>query len=135
MKIVLDTNVLVSALLTRDGVCAAILGMVGEGFLHPCLDERILKEYERVLLRPYFQIDPDDRVEALEVIRANGESVVPMPLSACLPHPDDLPFLEVAASADAILVTGNVRHFPPRCRFSVTVALPQDFLNLLRRAE
>ncbi len=68
----------------------------------------------------------------LQIIRRRGRPLISMPSAIELPDPTDLPFLEVAASADAILVTGNARHFPARARAGVTVMSPSEFLDHLR---
>lgn len=133
MRVVLDTNVLVSGLINKEGVCGRILRLVFDELLQPCVDERILEEYQTVLPRPQLQIDAEDVIGTLDLIRANGEMLAPLPLPCKLPDPGDLPFLEVAAASDAILVTGNLRHFPKKARKGVTVASPREFLDLLRR--
>lgn len=133
MKVVIDTNVLVSGLISTEGPCGQIIGLVAEGLLSPCMDERMLLEYAAVLPRPEFGIDAGDVAALLEVLRENGETLTPAPLAAGLPHPADLPFLEVAAAVDAVLITGNVRHFPSNARAGVTVVTPREFLDSLRR--
>ena len=70
----------------------------------------------------------------LDLIRSAVEIAAAFPLPVELPHPADLPFLEVAASAGAVLVTGNLRHYPRRARAGVTVVTPREFLDLLRRS-
>ena len=132
MRIVLDTNVLVSGLISGQGPCGQILRLVVADAVQPCLDERILAEYETVLRRASLQIDARDVAGTLELVRARGERVTPIPLPMKLPDPSDLPFLEVAASGQAILVTGNARHFPGPARAGVTVMTPRELLNLLR---
>lgn len=134
MNVVVDTNVLVSGLLTPSGPCGQIVGLLSEGLLLPCVDARILQEYERVLPRPLFQIDVEDVLAILELVRSNAEVVEPMPLPVELPHASDVPFLEVAAHTAAILVAGNTRHFPGKARAGVTVASPKEFLELLRHS-
>jgi putative PIN family toxin of toxin-antitoxin system len=134
MKVVLDTNVIVSGVLTAQGVCAQILDMLIEGVFGIYVDDRILAEYDSVLRRPQLHLVPDDAAEVMEWIRSVAESIGAVPLPAELPDPGDIPFLEVAASADAILVTGNTRHYPKRSRVGVTVLSPREFLELLRRS-
>jgi putative PIN family toxin of toxin-antitoxin system len=134
VNVVLDTNVLVSGLLSADGPCGRIVSLLVEDVFTPCVDERILREYESVLSRPELQISPEDVGEALDLIRSRPERLAPTPLNARLPDPDDLPFLETAAAAGAVLVTGNRRHFPKRACKDVPVLSPGDFLELLRRA-
>jgi len=132
MRVVLDTNVLVSGLLTTNGACGQILAMVFEELLHPCVDDRVLDGYEEILPRPLFDFAPHDVAATLRLMRARGERLTPLPLPVALPHEDDHPFIEVAAAADAILVTGNKRHFPKRSRGGVTVVSCGEFLELLR---
>ena len=128
MKVVLDTNVLVSGLITAGGACGQIVGLIAEERIQPCVDERILLEYEAVLSRPRFQIDAEDAAGVLELIRCNGEVFTPAPLAQEMPDAKDQAFLEVAATAGAVLITGNTRHFPPRVLAGVTVMTPSAFL-------
>lgn len=133
MKVVLDTNVVVSGLLSRGGNCARILRLTLTGLLDPCLDDRILAEYEAVLPRPLFKIAPEDVEEVIELFRTHAERVVAPPLPAKLPDASDLPFLEVAAAAEAVLVTGNLKHFPRRACGGVPVMSSAEFLDLIGR--
>jgi predicted nucleic acid-binding protein len=96
---------------------------------------RILAEYETVLLRPELPVLPGQPEEVLALLTAAGEPVAAGQVRAALPHPDDLPFLEVAREADAILATGNLRHYPRRARAGVIVLSPREFLDLLSRSE
>lgn len=135
MKVVLDTNVLVSGLLTPHGRCAQVLDLVIDGLLEPCVDDRIVSEYCDVLGRPELRIDVTDRSAVLEAIRTIAVPVAAFPLPARSPDPDDLPFLEVAHAAGAVLVTGNLKHFPDDVRLGVVVVSPAEFLDLLRTVE
>ena len=128
----MDTNVLVSALLTPAGVCGQILDLLSEGALQPCVDERVLAEYEEVLRDPRFPFTSVQVSTTLEMFRAFGAPVAALPLDAKLPDEDDRAFLEVAKAARTVLVTGNIRHFPARARAGVTVLSPREFLDLLR---
>ncbi len=132
MKVVLDTNVLVSAALTTHGKCGQILDLLVEGGFEICADDRILDEYDTVLRRPEFRIVTEEADVLLELIRSLAGLVASVPLNATLPDPDDMPFLEVAAASDAILVTGNLRHFPKKGCQGVTVVSPTEFLEILR---
>ena len=134
MKAVLDTNVLASAAMTTHGVCAQILDLLVAGVFGICADDRLLDEYDTVLHRPGLRIVPEEAAIVLELVRSAAEIVSAFPLPAKLPDPSDLPFLEVADAADAILVTGNKRHFPPSACGRVTVLSPAAFLDLLRRS-
>ena len=133
MKIVLDTNVLVSGLLQALGPSGRIVRVVAAGALTLCYDPRILAEYREVLLRERFGFDPDRVATLLEQIRSDGTPVAAGPLAARLPDPDDEPFLEVAVAARArCLVTGNLKHYPVDARHGVEVLSPRDFVELYR---
>ena len=130
MKIVLDTNVLVSGLLQPYGPPGQIVRMTSSGALELCHDSRILSEYREVLLRPKFTF-PQKHVDALlEQVKFRGHSVSAEPLEIAFPDPDDKIFLEVALSGKAAyLVTGNLKHFSPYKGKEVKVVSPSDFLN------
>lgn len=134
MRVVLDTNVVVSGLLTVHGVCAQVIDRMEAGDFGLCVDGRILAEYGEVLARPELVIPPGLQRDFLDFVRCCSERVNPAPLALRLPHKDDRPFIEVAAAAEAVLVTGNKRHYPKRARGSVTVVDCGVFLDLLREA-
>jgi putative PIN family toxin of toxin-antitoxin system len=133
MKIVLDTNILVSGLLQPFGPSGQIVRLVAVGELVLCHDSRILAEYREVLLRKKFSFDPE-RVEILlDEIRAGGIPVAARPLAIRLPDPDDEPFLEIALAGGAqCLVTGNIKHYPADARHGVEVISPRSFIELYR---
>lgn len=129
MRVVLDTNVVVSGLLTPSGPCARLLDAVRAGRLTPLADERTFAELEEFLGRPRLGL-PAEIVEVLlRALRQASEHIACRPLPAPLPDPDDEPFLEIALSgaADA-LVTGNVRHFPGA---PVIVLTPRQLVSVL----
>ena len=131
MRIVLDTNVLVSGLITPFGPAGDIVRLLAIGTICACFDARILGEYREVLSRPAFRIAAE-RIEALlDQIEADGMLVTARPLAARLPDPDDEMFLAVALSGNArCLVTGNLRHFPDESRRGLPVVSPRRFLDL-----
>ena len=128
----LDTNVLVSAVLTAHGTCARIVDMAADGAFDLYTDDRILAEYDGVLHRPELRIAPEDTGVILELIRSIADTVAAIPLPLQLPDPDDEAFLEVAAASGSILITGNTRHFPKNSRAEVSVTAPGEILELLR---
>ena len=133
MRIVLDTNVLVSGLLNPFGSPGRIVQLVAAGELSLCYDARILCEYRDVLLRPGFGFRSDHVDRLLEQIRTAGEPVAAVPLAHRLPDRDDEPFLEVAVAAAAeYLVTGNLRHYPARARGDTRVLSPAAFLKIFQ---
>ncbi len=130
MRIVLDTNVIVSALLSPFGSPARILDLILAGDLIPVFDDRILAEYRQVLARERFGFDSGDVADLLRYLEAEGEHVTARPAAVTLPDADDLPFLEVARTARVdSLVTGNVRHYPTDLCQGVTVLPPAAFLD------
>jgi len=134
MKVVLDTNVLVSGLLNPYGAPGRIVQMVAAGELQLCFDARILAEYRQVLRRPAFPFGPEEVDALLRQVHAAGEPVAARPLARALPDGDDEPMLEVAIGGDAeYLVTGNVRHFPAKCRGGIRVVSPVEFLAICRQ--
>ncbi|MGE5483338.1 MAG: putative toxin-antitoxin system toxin component, PIN family [Bacteroidota bacterium] len=128
--VVLDTNVLVSALLTPHGTPARILDAVLAGALRLVFDDRILDEYFEVLSRERFGFDTECVKALLGFVQSEGQAVVAPPLGIALPDPDDVMFVEVAVagSADAI-VTGNKNHFPADRYYGIPVASPAEFLS------
>jgi putative PIN family toxin of toxin-antitoxin system len=133
MKIVLDTNVLVSGLLQPFGPSGQIVRLVASGELALCHDSRILAEYWEVLLRQKFRFDPERVHILMEEIRTGGIPVAARPLAIRLPDPDDEPFLEIAlAGGVQCLVTGNLKHYPAEARHGVEVLSPRSFIDLYR---
>jgi putative PIN family toxin of toxin-antitoxin system len=133
VRIVLDTNVMVSGLWSPFGQPGEIVVLVAAGALPLLLDERILDEYREVLARRGFAFNPEMVESLLLQVEATGEFAVAQPLPERLPDPDDETFLEVALAAHAdFLVTGNLRHFPSRLRQGVAVVSPREFIEALR---
>ena len=133
MRVVLDTNVLVSGLLSAAGPPGWIVEAVLAGELEPAFDGAIRQEYEEVLRRPDFQFAPahiDDILAALDQFAFVVAAAAPWPIP--LPDRDDEPFLAVARACASVLVTGNLRHFPLRARGGVTVLSPREFVDRLK---
>lgn len=134
MLIVLDTNVLVAALLSPFGAPARVLDLILAGEVRLACDDRILAEYRQVLARPKWQFPWRSVADLLAYLDAEAEHILARPLEVNLPDPADLPFLEVAAQADVPLVTGNRRHFPQEACEGLTVLWPAEFLATLSSA-
>ncbi len=128
-RVVLDTNVLVSALLNSFGAPGRVLDLVLAGELTVAHDDRIMAEWRQVLRREKFGFPAGDIEVLLGFVESEGISVNPSPLGIELPDQDDLPFLEVAHAAEATLITGNTRHYPPEKRQGVVVLDPATFLE------
>ena len=106
--VVIDTNILVSSLLSRHGSPAKIVGMVLRGELVPCYDSRIITEYKNVLGRPKFGFSKTALIDWFEY---SGFSVVAESIDEKFADESDKKFYEVAKSCGAILITGNMKHY------------------------
>jgi len=114
---VIDTNVLVSALLSKNEESATVrvLDAVFDGRIVPLFHQDILTEYYEVLHRAKFHLWPQTIETVLRAIRQYGIEVFPQPTGAILIDMDDLIFYEVAMEKredGAYLVTGNQKHYP-----------------------
>jgi putative PIN family toxin of toxin-antitoxin system len=131
MRIVLDTNVLVSGLHNPNGAPGRIVDLILAGRIRVLFDDRILTEYLEVLSRPQPGIERSAANAFIGYIRLAGEGIIAPPLPKnLLPDPDDLPFAELAIAAQAeALVTGNAKHFLPLKETAVTVLSPAECLE------
>ena len=111
-RVVLDTNVLVSALMSSLGNPAKIFKMFLSETIVLVFSEDIMLEYNDVLYRPHLHIPADDADKVLNAIRLYGERVEPTPSTIPMIDEDDRVFYDAAISAGAYLVTGNTRHYP-----------------------
>lgn len=126
MTVVLDTNVLVSALINPTGVPATILSLLLNGKLTVLHDNRILEEYREVLSRPKFHFKESQILHLLDYIRHEGEFIAAEPLRILSVSENDKMFYEVAKTGKAqYLVTGNKRHFPNERM----VRTPKEFID------
>ena len=130
MNIVVDTNVLVSGILSPHGPPAAVLRALLSEQASLCFDERILSEYRDVLSRGKFAFDRELVEELLAFLEAEGLPILAPPLDLTLPDPADQMFIEVAVFAD-FLVTGNLKHFPKTARQGIAVVSPREFVEVL----
>ena len=135
MIIVLDTNVLVSGLLSPFGPPARVVDQVVSTTVQVAFDDRIMAEYSEVLQRPKFSFDPADVKALIEHIELVGIHVSAAPLNPNrLPDASDLPFAEVAVTAGVdVLVTGNKDHFEFLEDHNVPVVSPSEFLEIIGR--
>ena len=127
--VLLDTNVLVPALLSPFQAPGRILDLVLAGKITPVVDDRILAEYRTVLARPKFGFDRRAVHDLFLYCELAGMVVTAAPLTTTLPDPDDRIFLEAAGAAQAPLVSGNLRHYPPEQCHDVVVLSPSVFLE------
>ena len=130
IRVVLDTNIVVSANLRAGGLPEAVFNLAVDGVIQLCVSEPVLAEYEEVLSRARLAIPPEKVATALARIREKGSLVVPVAVdaAACPDDPDDLIFLECAeASAADYLVTGNRKHYPDQWKKTRIVTVREFF--------
>lgn len=124
---VLDTNVIVSAFINPGGPPGRILAGMGRGAFVAAYDARMIAEYQAVLTRPRFGLDPADVERFVREFMARGWAVEPTVWTAPMADESDRVFVEVAQGAGGLLVTGNIRHFPDE----PWVMSPSSFWSLL----
>ena len=121
---VIDTNVVVSGLLTPHGPSARVLDAILDGRLKLVYDSRILIEYRDVLKRPRLKLAPD-KIQAFLKGFVGQVMVVPQAISVNAADSDDIVFVEAAlATIDKTIVTGNLAHYPAEILHGVRVLTP-----------
>ena len=127
MRVVIDTNVLVSALWSRNNRLSQIIELVISGGVMPCYSVEIMREYQDVLSRPKlaFRFASADVGEIIERIKSDGMCVVVTPSSEPFVDESDREFYDVAKACEAILITGNGKHYPNE----PFVMSPAEFLD------
>jgi putative PIN family toxin of toxin-antitoxin system len=131
---VLDTNVVISGLLSPHGPPGRLVDALLARRLRIVYDDRILHEYREVLARAKFRFDAE-RVSSFVRIMAFQIPVSAFPVKGLkASDPDDTMFLEVAAaSVEKTLVTGNMKHYPSASRGTVRVLTPAEALAKFAR--
>ena len=111
-KVVLDTNVLVSAFWKKPSNASKIIDMVITRQLIPFHSAIILQEYLEIFNRPSFQFPSSDVKNLINYIKNEGISVIPQ--HSLIPFVDesDRIFYDIAVTCGAYLITGNLRHHP-----------------------
>ena len=122
VRVVLDTNVVISAHLKIEGFERYALDLVLGGKLQLAASEAILDEYANVLVRPQFAISRKRLARSMDLIRKSAHIMRPSRRLTVAHDPSDNRFLECAEAARAdYLVTGNKRHFPNAWRQTLVV--------------
>ncbi len=129
---VIDTNVLVSALLSRrsDAATVQVVSAIYEKGICPLFNDEIIAEYKEVLCRPKFSFPLQAIRSVLSKIVELGMNTNRVHSSEIFPDPKDVVFYEVALSKeDAYIVTGNTKHFPK----TPIVVTPAEMLEILKK--
>jgi putative PIN family toxin of toxin-antitoxin system len=131
LRIVLDTNVVVSAAIKPDGLQRTVMLLAMTKPARWYVSEAILAEYTAVLLRPELKIRRDIRLQLLQLIKSRSHRLVSSRLPQVTIDPADNIFIECADAARAdYLITGNVRHFPKFWK-STKIITSREFLNII----
>lgn len=130
MRVVLDTNILVSGLLNSEGTPAQIINMVLNRSITLLYDNRILLEYSEVLKRKKFGFKQEWVEPIIEFVKQEGKFITAEPTNVKTIDKDDLKFMEVAITGEAdYLITGNAKHFP---KLNI-IKTPREFLESKKR--
>lgn len=132
--VVIDTNVLVSALLSKhpDSSTVKVLDAIFNSEIIPLYNDEIMHEYEDVLHRKKFNFSEPAIQLIIHSIRDNGICVERLDTKEILPDSKDLVFYEVCMAKrdeNSMLVTGNMKHFPTK-PFIVT---PKELLDIINQ--
>ncbi len=127
---VIDTNVIVSALITKhdDAATYKVLTHVVQGHVIPLYNGEIIDEYKDVLSRVKFHLPQSEIDRVLDYIYAHGIVMNRTAFDEIMPDEDDRVFYEISLSKeDSFLVTGNLKHYP----ISPKVVSPSEFVKLM----
>lgn len=128
---VIDTNVLVSAMLKWTSVPGTILEFAFSGTIIPVLNDKIVAEYREVLMRDKFHLSKEIVDDVIQTLEEQGEYIDTDNMDYELPDMKDVIFyaivMEKRKDEDAYLVTGNIKHFP-REHYVVT---PKEMMDII----
>ena len=126
-KVVLDTNILVSALWKAEGNPFRIVDLFLKGKIFLYYSALIINEYREVLSRPRFNFQPERVSKLLNDIFVYGILIEPNPSTIPMIDETDRKFYDTAKTAGAILITGNIKHYPTE-NFIMSLA---DFIKII----
>ena len=132
---VLDTNVLVSAMLRTGSVPGRVAAEAMNGDIIPVLNDEILEEYEDVLRRPKFGFDDRAVRVFLDELKRRAVYTDAGLIEDFIPDTKDIVFyavlMEKRKEEEAYLVTGNLKHFPVR----TYIVSPREMLDILQEGQ
>lgn len=130
LRLVIDTNVLISAALKPSGLQRTVLLLATAKPARLYISRPILEEYREVLARPELRIRKGLRLQLLQLLKSRSYTVSPTRRFEVTSDPDDNIFLECADAAGAdYLITGNQRHFP-RFWKKTKIVTAREFISL-----
>ena len=129
---VLDTNVIVSAMLKTSSVPGQVAAEALHGDIIPVLNDEIIAEYEDVLSRPKFRFDKKTVKVFLEELKKRAIYSDYGIINDEIPDPKDIIFyavlMEKRKEDEAYLVTGNMKHFPIR----TYIVTPREMMDIIK---
>ena len=130
---VIDTNVIVSSMLKTNSIPSLIVDYIKTNTIIPLLSEEIINEYIEVLTRNKFNLDHDEVLETISIIKEKGIVLKREQTLEDFIDEDDIVFYEIVLSArttmDAYLVTGNMKHYPIRSY----IVTPREMLEIINK--
>lgn len=131
LRLVIDTNVVVSAALKPEGPQRTVLLLAMTKPARWYVSEPILAEYRMVLARPELKLGRGPRQKLMQLIRNHSRLITGSRIGQVTADPDDNIFLECADAARAdYLITGNQKHFPKFWK-NTKVISSREFLNVI----
>lgn len=131
LRLVLDTNIVVSATLKPDGLQRTVLLLAMSKPAALYVTEAVIAEYREVLARPELMLRKGLQQQVLQLIRSHSRTIKPSRSLQVAKDPDDNKFLECADAARAdYLVTGNARHFPKFWK-KTKVITSREFIDIV----
>jgi putative PIN family toxin of toxin-antitoxin system len=132
IRVVIDTNILVSAMIASSGNEALVVVAINAGLVTPCFSAEIIEEYSDVLRRPKFRFSTEEISAHLALLRERGNFFAPALISRTSPDPEDDKFIACALAGHAdFIVTGNKRHFPEGQYASAKIVNSGELLELI----
>ena len=114
IKCVIDTNIILSAMLSDKGYPAKIFDAIVTKEIKMYITQDIINEYKDVLSRDYFKISHEKIGRTINLIRKLGTMIIPETSEFIMKDESDRIFFDASQSAQAWLVTGNIKHFPKK---------------------
>jgi putative PIN family toxin of toxin-antitoxin system len=127
-KVVLDTNIVISAALSPNGNPAKIIKLISsDESIQMYYSLEIINEYFKVLSYQRLNFSEEKKNHALNIIKKHGATIQPSESEIELPDESDRIFYDAAKAADAYLITGNIKHYPRESH----ILTPAEFLKML----
>ena len=123
-NVVVDTNIVVSSAISANGNPAAIMALASDRIIQIYYNDEILDEYKRVLAYERLKIAPEKQAEIIEKVKEIGIIIKPKTGVILMPDESDRIFYDTAKAVGAILITGNMKHYPDE----PFIMMPTDYL-------